>query len=306
MRYCTGNLSTSQLQYAFGTTLSVYEKWTKQVKLTPVVEEIGDDARLLWIGPKRTDRVLLFCHGGCFFLPSTDFTFEFWHYVQQELKKKNVDIGIAFVQYSLAPFAKFPTPLKQVSRGVEHLFAAGVRPENLYISGDSAGGNLALQIVSQMLHPRPGIPAIRPAAPLGGIFLSSPWASLTADTKSMTEFDGIDFMSKAVVEDLGRQILNGVPAADNAFAEPAKAPDSWFNGVDAVVGRVLIAVGGSEIMRDDILQVGERLKQHHRDVQVGIQDGGVHDDMLLDFMTKETKLGSLTSMLIDWLAESST
>ncbi|KAF8166296.1 Alpha/Beta hydrolase protein [Mycena galopus ATCC 62051] len=306
MRYCTANLSIPQLQYAFGTTMSVYEKWTKQVKLSPVVEEVGDDAQLLWIGPKRTDRVLLFCHGGCFVLPSTDFTFDFWHHVQGELKKKNIEIGIAFVQYSLAPFAKFPTPLRQASRAVEFLFAAGVRPENLHIAGDSAGGNLALQIVSQMLHPHADVPAIRPPVPIRGVCLISPWVSLTADSKSMTEFDGIDFMSKAVVEDVGTQILGGFSEADGAFAQPAKAPDSWFQGVDEVVERVFITAGSAEIMRDDILQLGDRLKRHHRNVQIGMQDGGVHDDMILDFMTKETKLGALTPKLINWLAEGST
>jgi len=284
----------------------VYETWTKQVKLAPVVEEIGDDARLLWIGPKRTDRVLLFCHGGCYFLPTTDFTLAFWHYVQGELKKKDIDIGIAFVQYSLAPMAKFPTPLRQASRAVEFLFAAGVRPENLHIAGDSAGGNLALQVISQMLHPHEGIPAIRPSAPIGGVLLMSPWVSLTADAKSMTELDGIDFMSKAVLQDLGGKILAGFPAGDNAFAQPAKAPDSWFQGLDGVVQRVFVTVGESEVMRDDIIEVGNRLKKHHQNVEVVVQDGGVHDDMLLDFMTKEKKLGAATPMLINWLVEGCT
>ena len=35
----------------------------KKVKMEPVVEKIGEDARLLWIGHKQTDRVLLYFHG---------------------------------------------------------------------------------------------------------------------------------------------------------------------------------------------------------------------------------------------------
>jgi len=35
----------------------------RQAKMEPVVEEIGEDARLLWIGHRRTDRVLLYFHG---------------------------------------------------------------------------------------------------------------------------------------------------------------------------------------------------------------------------------------------------
>jgi hypothetical protein len=68
MHYLMSSLSIPQLQYALGTTLSVYKKWVKTVKLEPVVDELGEDARLLWIGPKRTDRVLLYCHGDFLFL----------------------------------------------------------------------------------------------------------------------------------------------------------------------------------------------------------------------------------------------
>ena len=35
----------------------------KQAKIEPVVEEIGEDAKLLWIGQRQTDRVLLYFHG---------------------------------------------------------------------------------------------------------------------------------------------------------------------------------------------------------------------------------------------------
>ncbi|KAF8182995.1 hypothetical protein K438DRAFT_1600081, partial [Mycena galopus ATCC 62051] len=188
--------------------------------------------------------------------------------------------------------ATFPTPLRQATSAVEFLFDAGVRPEKLHIAGDSAGGKLVLQIVSQMLHAQEGVPAIRSSSPICGVFLSSPWVSLTAGTELMTEFDGIDFMSKTVVRDLGAQLLSEFPEADGPFAEPAKAPDSWFRGVDEVVERVFITAGRFAIMRDD-----------HRDIQVEVLEGEVHEDMLLDFMTKEKKLVSLIPMLIHWLAE---
>ena len=42
---------------------AVYEAFMKQAKMEPVVEEIGEDARLLWIGRRQNDRVLLYFHG---------------------------------------------------------------------------------------------------------------------------------------------------------------------------------------------------------------------------------------------------
>jgi hypothetical protein len=44
-------------------TRETYEAFMKQAKMEPVVEEIGEDARLLWIGHRQTVRVLLYFHG---------------------------------------------------------------------------------------------------------------------------------------------------------------------------------------------------------------------------------------------------
>ncbi|KAJ7637934.1 Alpha/Beta hydrolase protein [Mycena polygramma] len=301
-RYCVSNLSVAQLQYASGTTFSVYTKWAQGIKMPVTVDELGEDARLLWIGPKRTDRVLYFCHGSCYFLSTTDFTLDFLRYVQVELEKQGIEIGIAVLEYSLAPMSTFPIPLNQACLGLEFLLAAGVKPQNLQISGESAGGNLVLQLVSQILHPIPSVPPIRPAGPIRGICLLSPWAALTADTESATDYDGIDILPKRRLAEMGQQILDGFPQSDDAFAQPAKAPEAWFKGMDSVVDRVLITAGGMECMRDDIVRLGEGLKHKHPDVTVVVQPGGVHDDLLLDFMTKETELGSLTALVTSWLA----
>jgi hypothetical protein len=114
--YAAVHTSVAQQQFVFGTTLKTYKRWTKQMKLDPVVDELGENTHLMWIGPKRVDRVLFFCHGmvlrysstqrltvsipgGCYFLPVTDFLLTFWRYVQVELKKQNVEIGIALLSY---------------------------------------------------------------------------------------------------------------------------------------------------------------------------------------------------------------
>ncbi|KAJ6506142.1 Alpha/Beta hydrolase protein [Mycena vulgaris] len=301
-RYGITHFSLPQLQFAFGTTKAAYAKWTKQVKLAPVVDELGDGARLLWIGPKRTDRVMLYLHGGCFLLPLTDFSLDLWRYVQLELEKKDIQIGVAVLEYTLAPAAMFPTPLHQACLALKSLFAGKLLPENLHIIGDSAGANLALQLISQMLHPRDNVPEVRPPSPIGGLCLISPWASLTIDSKSFAEFDGIDTMTPYALGQAGMEILSGFPEADATFAEPAKASEMWFKGVNGLVRRILITAGSNECMRDDILQVGDRLKSHHPTVEVVVQKGGLHDDMFFDFLAKEKNLGTLTPLVVKWLA----
>ncbi|KAJ7281820.1 hypothetical protein C8J57DRAFT_1500501 [Mycena rebaudengoi] len=161
---------------------------------------------------------------------------------------------------------------------------AGVKQQNLQIAGDSAGGNLIMQLFSHI-----------------GTCLISPWVFLTVDSPCHSENDEIDYLSRRGMKHVGALILDGVPETDRAFAEAAKAPEGWFEGVDRIANRVLITAGSVECLRDDIVIFGEGLKKHHPNVELVVQKGGLHD-MFLDFFVKEKKLGNLTPLIVEWLA----
>ncbi|KAJ6569050.1 hypothetical protein B0H19DRAFT_915795, partial [Mycena capillaripes] len=63
LRYAALHTSVAQQQFVFGTTLTTYKRWIKQMKLDPFMDELGENAHLLVIGPKGVDRGLFFCHG---------------------------------------------------------------------------------------------------------------------------------------------------------------------------------------------------------------------------------------------------
>ncbi|KAF7326647.1 Abhydrolase-3 domain-containing protein [Mycena venus] len=302
LRYLASHLSVTQMQAALGTTLRTYELWSQWAKLPMTIDELGEDARLLWIGPKRLERVVLYMHGGGFCIGSTYNHMRFWRYVQLELEKQNIEVGFALLNYSLVPQASFPTPLKQAGLALDFLMAAGVKPQNLQLAGDSAGGNLILQVLSQMLHPLKGVPEIRLPAPLRGVYLISPWTNLHADSKSHMENEGLDFVSQRQLADMGAWILEGVLEADRAFADAVRAPEGWYKGIDGLVERVLVTAGGAELLRDDIVVVGEMLKKYHANTELVVQKDGLHEDMFLDFVLGEKKLGSLTPLTVEWLA----
>ena len=52
-----------QTRAIFGPARATYDNFMREVKLTPSVEDIGEDIKLLWIGPKVTGNVLLYFHG---------------------------------------------------------------------------------------------------------------------------------------------------------------------------------------------------------------------------------------------------
>jgi len=302
LRYTVLKLSVPQFQFFLGTTSNTYKKWSKTVKLTPTVDELGHDARLLWIGPKRLERVVLFFHGGGYVLPAGPFVSSLCRYAQLELEKQDIEVGFALLNYSLAPYASFPTPLKQAVAALNFLMAAGVKPQNIQLIGDSAGGNLILQVLSHILHPCQGVPELHLPGPLRGVYLISPWTSLSADSKSHTENDGRDWLVHRRLKEWGALILAHVPDADRPIAEPVRAPDSWFEGVDALVERVLVTAGTEELLRDDIVLFAERFKKHHASVELVVQKDGLHEDILLDFNVNEKKKSSMTPLTVEWLA----
>ncbi|KAF7321034.1 Abhydrolase-3 domain-containing protein [Mycena chlorophos] len=298
------SLPVPELQAAFGTDLKMYAAWAKANKLPITVDELGEgsDARLLWLGPKRTEKVVLFLHGGAFLLPASKPAISFWRYVQVELEKKDLEVGFALLEYTLAPYATFPTQLDQARLALDFLFKAGVQPSSLQLVGDSAGGHLILQLLSHTLHPLPSIPAITLQSPIAGAYLISPWTSLSATSNSHKENDGKDFLSLPTIKAWGAEILKGFPPEHAAFAEAVRAPADWFVGSESVFQRVLISAGGAEVLRDDIVEFAETFKKQHKETEFVLQENGLHEDMFLDFMFNEKKVGTLTPLTVAWLA----
>ncbi|KAK0189328.1 hypothetical protein F5146DRAFT_1199165 [Armillaria mellea] len=183
-----------------GPTTDMYAAWTKKIGLSPTVEELPDGAKLLWIGQKRVDKVLLYAHGGGYVFGCGPSFMQFFRYLQLELEKRDIHIGVAILAYPL-----------------ENLLSAGVDPQNLVFAGDSAGGNLVLQIFSHMLHPLPNIPeSPKPQVPFLGALLISPWVCLAGE-ESFNTNDPYDIISARTYSSWGNTILQH---ADKQFVDP--------------------------------------------------------------------------------------
>ncbi|KAM6489315.1 Alpha/Beta hydrolase fold [Amanita muscaria] len=282
------------------TTKWVYGTWAKWYNLPATVTELGYGARLLWIGPKRMDKVILYLHGGGYVVPMQYFAASFWRHVQRELESRGVEVGIAILNYTLIPTEHFPTQLRQAVSAVEYLLSNGVQPENIQIVGDSAGGNLGLALLSHILHPLDNIPPITPTKPFAGMYMMSPWVLLSADYDSTYKADvitGAGFKRGANI------ILAGLPQSLTSYIEPSLAPEGWFRGAHTYVERFLITVGDKECLHDSIAEFVHRFRRENKETRFEIQPDGLHDDPLLDFLLSQPKLGVLTPMIVDWVQE---
>ncbi|KAJ7631256.1 hypothetical protein FB45DRAFT_747686, partial [Roridomyces roridus] len=66
--FILSHLSVRQLHAASGSSVDSYTKWTKAKKVEPIVDDIGEDARLFWVGSRETENVIIYCHGPFYLL----------------------------------------------------------------------------------------------------------------------------------------------------------------------------------------------------------------------------------------------
>ncbi|KAI3607123.1 alpha beta hydrolase fold protein [Moniliophthora roreri] len=299
-------LSIPQMQYVMGgkTTLVCYKDWSSKRKLSVTVEEIqGEEARLLWIGGKRTDRVIYYLHGGGYALPLQEYALSFWRHVQEELERKGLDVGVVVLNYALIPDAPFPTVLRQAIKGLQLLLDDGVKPENLQLSGDSAGGNLVLQVLSHLLNPVPNVPSVT-CGVINGAYLMSPWVSFKDEDGTHAARAATDVITTSGILEFGEYVLRDVPNEQQPYIELNIAPETWWNGLDKVVKRVFMSVGRDECFLDDIVKLDNRMKTYHSDVKMVVQEYGVHCDPYIDFMIPgEKRFVELTGEVVDWVAD---
>ena len=209
----------------------------------------------------------------------------------------------SFDATALTPGFPFPTQLRQVNAAIAYLISKGANPANIILGGDSAGGNLALQFASHILHPLPNIPAPCTSGPLGGALLISPWVTFADSSASFAENDKLDTTSRAILNFLAELVRPGVTPETRAHFEPIAADESWWAGLDGVFPRILSTAGGVECLRDPILAFGETLRKHVKDTTVVLEKNGVHEDVLRDFGVGQGEKSEAYKLDIEWLSD---
>ncbi|KAJ3975164.1 Alpha/Beta hydrolase protein [Lentinula raphanica] len=334
MREAPEHLPESVMLRMVGTGLEQYRQFVSkyQPELGMTVEDLplayndgrGEKAQLFWIGPRRTEKVILYFPGGAYVYPVIDMMLKFWRYAQMQWKRQGLEVGIVVLSYSVgySADAAFPIQLFQATQAVNLLLSQGCKPSDIQIVGDSAGGNLVAQLLSHMVHPLP-LPSLVPPLNLPpgtrfrGVYMLSPWLSFSNPNQwgSSVQTKNSDVApSYQKLRSSGGHYLNsvsniGIPYELSElipYIEPVLAPDSWFSGLqNTVVERVLMTAGMEERLLNQIeVFFNRKLKPHHSDAVLLVQNGGLHDDIIMDFFVAEAPLDNdLTPVVLDWLAE---
>ncbi|MFC6636503.1 alpha/beta hydrolase fold domain-containing protein [Sulfitobacter sp. JBTF-M27] len=192
------------------------------------------------------DAVLLYIHGGGFVFGSPR-----THAAMAAQLCKRLHARAVLPRYRLAPEAPFPAAFDDVRLAWDALCASGVRPDQIVIGGDSAGGALALSLLGQLISEKAPLPA--------GVFCFSPLTDLTYSGQSFQKNAEVEVLLAASrAADTSAQYLKGHsktdPRVSPLWAKYDGAPPVW------------ITVGDTEILYDDARRLAARLAEANVDV----------------------------------------
>ncbi|MEM6371847.1 MAG: alpha/beta hydrolase [Pseudomonadota bacterium] len=240
------------------------------------------EAPALRVTPRRAEggRTVLYFHGGAhvFGSPRT-------HSAMLTTLACRTGATAILPRYPLAPEATFPAALDHCVACYEALLAEGVAPGDIVLGGDSAGGNLVLALLAQII----ARDAPRPA----GVFALSPLTDMTASGESLTTNVHADCVLP--VSRLGEardMYLAGHrpedPRASPLFADFAGAPPVW------------LAVGDTEILLDDTRRMAAHLEAQGVDVDMTIERDLPHVWPLFHNLIPEA--GATLDQIAAWIA----
>ncbi len=193
----------------------------------------------------------------------------------------------------LTPSAVYPRQLQQAAMLLTHVIhTLHISPDNIILTGDSAGANLGLALLSHLSHPHPSttlsIPPITLSAPLRGIALLSPSVSFDVSAPSFRANECRDCVTARAVKQWSAAFLGCAwphTGRTDGYSEPAEAEVGWWSGVR--VREVLIVAGGGEALKDGIVEFEERFTRGVGEgvgVEFHVVGGEYHDQPNVDLV----------------------
>lgn len=212
----------------------------------------------LWVtAPGVTrDRVVLYLHGGGYVLGSL-----ISHQDLVARISKAADARVLYIDYRLAPEHPFPAAVDDATTAYRWLLSQGVEPSRIAISGDSAGGGLAIALMVSLRDQGDPLPAV--SVPI------SPWVDLEGLGDSMTSNAEVDpTVRKEGLADMGTAYLNGAdprsPLAAPLYADLKGLPPT------------LIQVGSVETLLDDSTRLAKIAEEAGMDVTLEVVEDMFH------------------------------
>ncbi|KAF1942420.1 hypothetical protein EJ02DRAFT_168168 [Clathrospora elynae] len=224
------------------------------------------------LGSPDAERVILHLHGGGYTQLANEGNLQ---YLDRLVKDLNADeagchsVAVLVLAYTPAPEATHPTQLREAATMLSHFVADTGRSEfDIIISGDSAGGSLAIAVLSHTVHAHPDVPAMRLLRPTNGPLLYSLWVSSRTDYPSFKN-EEFDMLSPLSLHKWAAMFLNKAnpndpetdpgPVSGDSYTEACLNSASWWVGFNWAVSFIFISYGSHEVLADPIRHWKEAL-----------------------------------------------
>jgi acetyl esterase/lipase len=217
-----------------------------------VTETYAGGCRALWHDPQdcAADRVILYFHGGGYVLGSHTRTANSVSHIANAVGCRALN-----VDYRLAPEHPFPAAVDDAVSAYRWLLARGYEPAHIAVSGDSAGGGLALALLHALQGA--GLPLPAAAVPM------SPWADLEQSGASMATHAEADLL-------VGADILKGMAGQYLGEQDPRNPLASPLHGDFRGLPPLYLQVGGDETLLDDSTRIAERARAAGVEVKLDV------------------------------------
>jgi len=214
----------------------------------------------------KTNRVVLHLHGGGYILPLDN-----GHRNLGMVQGVLADAAqVYLLDYRITPQNVYPAALEDTVKVYREILRQGVAPENIIVTGDSAGGNLALELSLYLKQNKMAQPKC--------LVLISPWATMTTNLPSRKYNDNRD-----LILGKGTPLYEGVQKK-SPYAGKMNLNDPRLSPIYADLKGLppmLIQVGAYELFLDEGIELAKKAAADDVKVTLTVYPGMSHDFALL-------------------------
>jgi salicylate hydroxylase len=215
-----------------------------------------------------SDNVVLHFHGGGYLIGSAKGSLEYASRLATAVD------GVCYtIDYRLAPEHPYPAAIDDAVAAYRALLGRGIPASSILLSGESAGGGLAVAVVLALRMAGDALPA--------GILAVAPFADLTLSGESVRTFNGDDPAAN-------RDLLTFMGASYFQGHEPKDPLVSPLFGDLSGLPPLFVTATQGEVLLSDATRLAERAQKSGVDVTLRLVEDSVHVYTVFPFLP-ETK-----------------
>ncbi|WP_434778074.1 alpha/beta hydrolase [Neisseria sp. Ec49-e6-T10] len=202
---------------------------------------------------------------------------------------------VVFPEYSLSPEAKYPTAIHQCYSVLEQTVANADKENwdvnNLIVSGDSVGGNMAT--VMTILAKQKNGPKIK------GQILFYPVTDASFETESYNDFATDYFLYKDAMKWFWDQYTTSEKDRNEITASPLRATVDQLKGLP----EALILNGEADVLRDEGEAYARKLREAGVPVTAVRFQAMIHDFVMLNSLDQTHACRAAMNLAVSWANE---